>query len=407
MKHRRFLFLPFLLLVAFVRTAAAQYPGWQHAGSLYILTTSEGANLPAGSVEKDFPLLVRLHRDFFDFSQAKPDGADVRFSTGAGVALAYQIEEWDAARGVASLWVRVPEIKGSARHEIKLHWGKFDAVSESSGAAVFNESNGYLSVWHMNGPVKDEVGTLESKDVGTTPTDGIIGNARHLAGKQGIFCGDKITNYPSGASPHSTEAWFRPEQANGRIVAWGNEQGQGKVVMDFQSPPHVRVDGYFSEASISSTGRMTMNDWVHVIFTYKKGDCRIYVNGVLEGTSTKQGSPLAIKSPARLWLGGWYNNYDYVGDLDEVRISKVVRSAEWVRLEYENQKPMQTLVGPLVQPGATFAVSPATATVLEGKSASFSAQAGGAQKVFWVLKSGGQEKIVADRKSTRLNSSHG
>ena len=37
------------------------------------------------------------------------------------------------------------------------------------------------------------------------------------------------------------------------------------------------------------------------------------------------------------------------GDIDEVRVSSVVRSPDWVRLQYENQKPFQTLVGPLVQ----------------------------------------------------------
>ena len=65
----------------------------------------------------------------------------------------------------------------------------------------------------------------------------------------------------------------------------------------------------------------------------------------LDGADTSAGSPLAIKSPARMWIGGWYDNYTFVGDIDEVRISKVARSADWVRLEYENQKPLQTLVG--------------------------------------------------------------
>ena len=56
----------------------------------------------------------------------------------------------------------------------------------------------------MNGPVTDEVGTLPSKDTGTTPVAGVVGRARHFAGGQGVFCGDKIPNYPAGASPHST-----------------------------------------------------------------------------------------------------------------------------------------------------------------------------------------------------------
>ena len=138
---------------------APQYRGWQHSGSVYILTTPEGADLPASTSEEGFPLLVRLHKDFFDFSQAKANGEDIRLSTTDGTPLSYEIEEWDASKGTASVWVRLPRIRGNARQEIKLHWGKADAASESSGAAVFNESNGYLSVWHMSGPVKDEVGT--------------------------------------------------------------------------------------------------------------------------------------------------------------------------------------------------------------------------------------------------------
>ncbi len=382
-------------LVASSSRASAQYPGWQHTGSLHILTTPDGADLPASAVERDFPLLVRLHKDFFDFSQAKADGADVRFSSRAGAPLAYQVEEWDGANGTASIWVRVPVVRGNEDQEIRVHWGKADAANESSGPTVFNESNGYLSVWHMGGVVKDEVGTLDSKDVGTTPTRGIIGGARHLAGQQGIFCGDKITGYPTGSSPHSTEAWFRPEQANGRVLAWGNEHAQGKVVMHFQSPPHVKMECYFSGADVSSSGRMAMNQWVHVVHTYEKGDSKVYVDGVLEAVSKNPRSPLAIQSPARLWLGGWYDNYDFVGDLDEVRVSKVVRSPHWVRLQHENQKALQTLAGSIVPPGTAFDVFPAAATVLEGGRAVFSAQAGGARKVFWVLKSGGEERVVA------------
>jgi hypothetical protein len=163
--------------------AAPQYLGWQHSGSICILTTPEGANLPASTSEEGFPLLVRLHKDFFDFSQAKVNGEDVRWSTVEGTPLAYEIEEWDADKGTASVWVRLPIIRGNAREEIRLHWGKADATTESSGAAVFNESNGYLSVWHMSGPVKDELGTLGSKDAGTTATAGMVGQARHFAGQ--------------------------------------------------------------------------------------------------------------------------------------------------------------------------------------------------------------------------------
>ena len=70
----------------------AQYQEWKHSGSLYIVTTPEGANLAAGAIEHDFPLLVRLDKDFFDFGQTLGTGADIRFSKG-GSPLAYQIEQ--------------------------------------------------------------------------------------------------------------------------------------------------------------------------------------------------------------------------------------------------------------------------------------------------------------------------
>ena len=73
-------------------TAAEKYRDWRHSGSLYVLTTPEGADLPATARENDFPLLVRLDKDWFNFSEAQANGADIRFATGTGTPLAYQID---------------------------------------------------------------------------------------------------------------------------------------------------------------------------------------------------------------------------------------------------------------------------------------------------------------------------
>ena len=126
------------MFLVLLQTASGQYPGCQHSGTLYLLTTPESANLPATASEDNFPLLVRLDKDNFDFSQTKAQGEDLRFSTSTGKPLAYQVEQWDAANGTASIWVRIPTIKGNDRQEIKMYWGKSDASSESNGSAVFN-----------------------------------------------------------------------------------------------------------------------------------------------------------------------------------------------------------------------------------------------------------------------------
>ncbi len=368
---------------------------WKHSGTLTMLTTPAGADLPETAVVSECPVLVRLHRDWFDFTEARPDGADVRFTNAEGARLAHQVEEWDAKAGTASIWVRVPDIKGNSRQSLRMFWGKADAASESDGKAVFNESNGYLGVWHMGETVRDEVGTLTTKDVDTTPARGVIGAARHFDGKARVDCGDKIANFPTGDHPHTTEVWFRPEVVNTTLIGWGHDKPQGKVVMQFRGPPHIRIDCWFSGANVESTGRISMNEWVHVAHVCRPGDSRLYVNGVLSGVSTEKGSPLNLPSLSGLWIGNWRGQDQFQGDLDEVRISQVSRSPDWMRLQYENQKPLQTLVGPIVRPGDEFSLEAEAVTVNEGGILRVTARAGGAQKLTWSAIKGDREEILA------------
>ena len=163
------------VLLALAGTAPAQYTGWQHSGSVYLLTTPEGANLPASASEDGFPLLVRLHKDFFDFSRAKTNGEDIRFATNTGAPLAYQIEQWDAAGGTASIWVRIPEIRGNARQAIKMHWGNGKASSESDGEKVFGTDAGFAGVWHLGDDLEDSTpNNLDGSNSGSTNTAGIV-----------------------------------------------------------------------------------------------------------------------------------------------------------------------------------------------------------------------------------------
>jgi len=393
----------FALLKTLWDTNAAQQPeskqnalqDWKHSGSIWLLTTPEGANLPASVQLKNFPVLLRIHRDFLDFSQLMPHGEDLRVAAPTGELLDFQIEHWDASAGTASVWVRVPLILGNARQELRLHWGNPSATSLSSGQAVFNESNHYRSVWHLSDPQVDEVGHTSAMDTGTSSTPGVIGAARHFADRKGISGGEEITALPVGSEEHSTELWFRTEEMNSTLIGWGNEAGQGKVVMQFRSPPHIRMDCYFSDGNVSSDSRLPRGQWTHVVHTYRAGEAKLYVNGVLDGTSKRSGSPLNIKTPARLYLGGWYNNYDFAGDIDEVRISSVARSSDWIQLQYENQKPAQMLSGVIVRPGTEFAVSTTKLTVPENQSAPIQLTANGAQKIIWMLNRNGQQTVVA------------
>jgi hypothetical protein len=383
------------------------YDNWPRHGSLFILTTPQGANLAATAAEANFPLLVRLNANNFNFTEAQSDARDIRFSTVEGAPLFYQIEHWDAVNSQAAVWVKIPSITGNARQEIRMHWGRTDVTSESNGSGVFNAANGYASVLHMNESVSDAVGTVTPTDTGTTLTTGMIGKARNFTAGKGVLCGTNIAAFPVGANPHSTEAWIRPVAANNNVLGWGVEKGWGRVLMQvtnpqFIYPPHMNVDTYSGGGTVAGASYIALTNWMHVAHTYKNGEAKIYVNGVLDGTYTA--GTMDIPTPASMVLGGWNGSYNYTGDMDEVRISRVTRSADWIRLEYENQKPLQSLVGSLVQDGTAFSVTPPSVTMNESTSPSLIAQAGGAQKVYWIERRNGVDTLLAtDQLSLSVN----
>lgn len=369
------------------------YATWAYSGSLFIVTTPAGANLSAGASVSNFPLLVRFHSGNFNFAQAQSDGRDIRFTTPAGAALPYQIERWDAAGGKAAVWVRIPTISGNSTQEIIMYWGKSGVGSLSSGSGVFNSSNGHASVLHMGDTLTDEIGTTIPSNVNTTAANGLIGRARTFAAGNGVNCGTSITGLPTGAGPFSTGVWIRTATAPSNILGWGIQTGQGKVVMGLASPPRIDMDCFFGGGNVTGTAGIPSSEWTHVVHTYQSGSAKLYVNGALDATNTS--GSMNIPTPGRFYLGGWYDTYNFVGDMDEVRISNVVRSADWVRLEYENQKPVQTLVGGIVPAGSGFSVSPASVTANENSGTTLTAQAGGARKVYWIYKKNGQQTLLA------------
>lgn len=385
------------LALAFALPLSANEPppltGWAHEGRIAIITTPEGGNLPAEARVEEFPLLVRLDRDWFDFSEAKHDGSDIRFTTPEGKILAQQIEDWDPLAGTANIWVRVPVIKGNDRQMLHMRWGNEQAPNISDGKSVFNESNGFLSVWHLGDVVAHEAGRLETKDQGTSVTAGVVGKGRGFTAGAHLSCGNQINGYPTKNEPHTTEAWFRTGKANVNLIGWGVQKQQGKVVMQFRGPAHVNLDCWFSDGNVKSKGLLTFNEWHHAVFAYESGNAKLYIDGQLAGQAGR-GTPLKVASPAMLTIGGWAGENNFIGDLDEVRVSKVTRSADWIKLQYENQKPLQSVVGPLIRAEGKFSVPIKTATVKEGAPIKLSVQADGAQKLFWYVRDEEPERLV-------------
>ena len=420
----------FLTFLGFLSNASAQYDDWKHSGSMYIVTTSEGANLPTAAEEKNFPLLIRIHRDYFDFSQAKPRGEDIRFSS-QGKPLAYQIEYWDAAAGNAAIWVRIPTIKGNDQQAIRMHWGHDQTSSESNGEGVFRTTEGFAGVWHLGDNLEDATSNnldgFNKPDKPTTNTIGIIGDGQEFGVNKflvirppGTKPDRRVSCMPSGNADRTMSAWVNPSSFEGlnwaqaSIGGWGEpERGQkpgmglSYFTLTGRGQPRFHLYGFDPRCA----SPLPRGKWRHIALSVSDDMVRFYVDGNLEQTIDNNGNRVSklgtLKTPVStpVDLGDHGNGRGpFNGALDEVRFESAARSDNWMKLCFENQKPLQTLVGPLVQDGNEFSISHTSLKMKEGESIALSAKAGGARKVYWVLQDGDKEQILAvDRFSYTFN----
>ena len=410
-----------LVFAGFLSQASAQYDDWKHSGSMYLVTDSAGADLPVSAVEKNFPLLVRLNQEYFDFSQAKPQGEDVRFSS-KGKPLAYQIERWNAEEGEADIWVRIPTIKGKDQQAIKMHWGNEKVSSESNGEQVFRTTEGFAAVWHLGDNLEDATSNnldgVNRPDKPTVNTTGIIGDAQEFGVNQilvirppGAKPGRRVTCMPSGNADRTMSAWVNPTSFEGRnwaqasIGGWGEpERGQkpnmglSYFTMTGRGQPRFHLYGFDPRCA----RLLPRDEWRYVALAVSADMVRFYVDGILERTINNNGEEVSklgtLRTPTStpVDLGDHGNGRGpFNGALDEVRFESVARSANWLKLSFENQKPLQSLVGPLVQDGDEFSVSESNLTMKEGASIALSGKAGGARKVYWVLQDGDQSETLA------------
>lgn len=352
--------------------AVEDYSLWRHSARLYINTTSTGANI-AGDIH-DFPLLIRLDSNNFDgFSSTEPGGADIRFSTADRRPLPYEIEQWvDGANNNdrAAIWVRVDTIHGyDDQQYILMYYGRGGVESRSNGAAVFGTEKGFGGVWHLSeSPADDSLGHYdatrnqnhgkpvsfnESGSSGTTDTIGVAGGADYLDGTRDAV---RIANSHTlnMAGPMTLSAWVYVTHAGEHIgTKVINKFATGipsQYSLEFSSALRPGIRWRNSDATEFSAGTdsaMTLGAWHLLHGVYGGNALRVYLDGAehVGAAHTVSGHGMVAPTGGEVFLGKRESGAQELhGFLDECRIENRARSADWIRLCYQNQKSNQTVV---------------------------------------------------------------
>jgi len=341
----------------------------KYSRNVYLNTTASGANVMANVPQ--FPVVIRLNGNNFNFAEASSDGSDIRFTKTNGVPLPYEIERWNPVADMAEVWVKVDTVFGDdSTHFVNMLWGAsaISVASSASGAAVFDTADGFQAVWHFA-----EAGNAAAKDATIngydgTPSNmtaassvaGAIGNARNFDGSSSSI---QMIGTATGKLNFNENDYYT-------ISAWVNTD---TLYSDTNAPRHdltivakdncqymlkcFRGDFAFVQYKDAAGWATSMSPAVVATWKYVVGVCAgtrqyLYVDGVLSADSANflETSTRARYSASDVFIGktpSGSNNwspYFFKGKIDEVRIANKALSADWIKLCYMNQKTDDKLV---------------------------------------------------------------
>ena len=297
----------------------------------------------------NWPALVRLDAGIasFDYTAfASTTGGDLRFaSADESVLLSYEIERWDT-NGESVVWVRVPELPASGTH-IWAYWGNADETAVplyTTDGSTWSE--GYRVVQHL-ADVSGTTATDSSPDrrsctlvgSGMWGATGSIASAFRFTGNDNDRFELTAAGYVDlSGGEWSGGAWFRNLNTNSHDTLFRSEAAAGsdhQIIIWTGGNDLGSYDGAFRDSGGDLDRSLT--GWHHVMGVGVGTVTRFYVDGVHVGDApTKAVSD--IRSIGNHWGGGQkWSEY-----LDEVRISDVARSADWVLASYSNQVPGST-----------------------------------------------------------------
>ncbi len=328
MKIARVLTLSLILLPA---VAFAWWnKDWTQRTAVTLNTSSAG--VPIQETLTGVAIPVRLHSGNFDFVAARPDGSDLRVVAGDDkTPLKFWIERFDSVNELAVLWVQDPSVlPGTDKNTIYVYAGNDKAAPDanSAGAPAAIGDPATLAAFHFaekDGVAADQTGLIKASAAVPMEVNGLIGQSARLAGTPIIIPANDKLKFAADA-PISLSLWVRPDTAAGTLYA------QGPLELSLVGG---KLTAKFGAASVSA-GDLAAAAWSQVALTVDSGKLALFLNGVESSLALPRPSP-AIDAEIRLGEG-------YQGLLDELEISSVARSSDWIKFNYAAQSADAKLI---------------------------------------------------------------
>lgn len=367
-KYLSIIFCLFLITESFSQAAICSYKYRKRI-------TFDPAKVAGPTDLTNFPVLIKINSDNDLRSTSNSghvesnNGYDIIFTSDDGVTvLNHQMESYTNNTGQFTAWVKVPKLSTTLSTSIYMYYGNTAISTNQSSTATWDAN--YTAVYHFNGNINNNTatGSLNGTNHGTSnSTGGQIDRYRGFSGSSGDYI--DITPYNTVydiTAAITVSAWVRLSSLGTDQKIAGNQDNttggwkfgiytDNKVEFEIRTsgntPSLTRggICGTCATGSVLSTGT-----WYYVVGEYSDaGDfISTYVNGVADRSFTGNATVLGSSSGTlKFGVEPWdVNSGEFDGDMDEIRISNTIRSADWILTEYNNQSSPATFYSISTEP---------------------------------------------------------
>ncbi len=290
----------------------------------------------------NFPVLISLGTNIPGFDYAdflSPDGGDLRvLSADGSTELNYEIDEWNPG-GLSRVWVQVPVFTNYAA--LLARWGDpaaLDAPAYAGDGSTW--SNGFIGVWHLrenNGAHFDSSPNLSTSRVAQVTAQGtaagIVGAADGFNGT-----GDYVSLPDMGTNARVTvEGWFFLNGVpGGGDIGLISSDPWSAGITHFKTSSNLQLKAAINGAGTlnSANNLAAVSNWFYAAYTIAGNgatDFKTWFNAALVGSATGSTNNILTDVNLAREYGGRYLD----ARADEVRISSVARSSNWLWATYQ------------------------------------------------------------------------
>ncbi|MEP5944118.1 MAG: DUF2341 domain-containing protein, partial [Balneola sp.] len=313
-------------------TAYAQLAGYKYRKKL----TIDNTRVSGAGTLTNFPVLISFtDADIATTSNGglttNVNGYDIAFTHSDGsTQLDHELESYNASTGQILAWVRFPTLSGSTDTDFFIYFGNSSQTTDQSSTTTWD--NSYQAVLHMDDVADATSNSNNGTNNGSTSISGKIGNARNFTtagGNDFISIADDATLDITGDITIS--AWLNINNIDDLpdLITKGDYTDAYSTWITTGGAPRFATDGNI----LTGSGSISSGTTAFLTFTKSGSGRNIYVNGVPAGSDgsttafSTNNDPLYIST----------SSYGLNGFVDEVRISNIARSADWISTEFNNQ----------------------------------------------------------------------